>query len=254
MKEANLKKLLDNKVTAYCQKSFIEKDPISIPHLFKQKEDIEISGFFAAIFSWGNRTTIIQKSKELIDRMDMSPYDYCMNASGKELSRLESFKHRTFKSEDLYHFIDFFRSHYEKNKSLETAFTNFMDKNDENMEHALQGFRKYFFEQEHLPRTRKHISTPESNSTCKRLNMFLRWMVRKGPVDFGIWKQINPSQLICPLDIHVFRVAKKLKIISRNAPDWIAAVELTEYLKSLDPEDPVKYDFALFSLGVLEKY
>ncbi|MFZ9661791.1 MAG: TIGR02757 family protein [Chitinophagaceae bacterium] len=254
MKEALLKKLLDSKVELYCNPLFIEKDPILIPHLFKRKEDIEISGFFAAIFSWGNRTTIIHKSKELMERMDMNPYEFCMHASKKELIQLESFVHRTFKAEDLYYFIEFFKHHYTANPSLESAFTQFMNKGDENTEQALKGFRNYFFSLEHLKRTKKHISTPDSNSTCKRLNMYLRWMVRKGPVDFGIWNSIKSSQLVCPLDVHVFRVAKKLKMMNRKSPDWIAAVELTKYLKKFDPKDPIKYDFALFSLGVLEKY
>lgn len=254
MTEQTLKKLLDNRVKQYCQSSFIQHDPISIPHMFQNKQDVEISGFFAAIFSWGNRTTIIQKSKELMERMDWNPYEFCMHASQKELKGISTFKHRTFKSEDLYYFIEFFKHHYSTNETLETAFSNYLYQKDNSIENALKGFRNYFFSMEHLKRTQKHISTPESNSTCKRLNMFLRWMVRKGPVDFGIWKNIKTSQLVCPLDVHVFRVTKKLQIIERKNPDWLAAVELTEFLKRLDARDPVKYDFALFSLGVLEKY
>lgn len=254
MTEQTLKKLLDNRVKQYCQSSFIQQDPICIPHMFKMKQDLEIAGFFAAIFSWGNRTTIIQKSKELMERMDWSPYEFCTQASPKELKDISSFKHRTFKAEDLYYFIEFFKHHYTTSESLETAFSVYMNKKDPTVENALKGFRNYFFSLEHLKRTQKHISTPESNSTCKRLNMFLRWMVRKGPVDFGIWKTISPSQLVCPLDVHVFRVTKKLQMMKRKNPDWLAAVELTEFLKQLDENDPVKYDFALFSLGVQEKY
>jgi uncharacterized protein (TIGR02757 family) len=253
MKENELKYFLDRKVDLYNQPSFIKDDPISIPHLFTKKQDIEIAGFFASIFSWGNRTTIINKSKELMQLMDNRPHDFCLNHSAKELKRLTSFKHRTFNTTDLLYCVEFFKHHFSKNKSLETAFTQ----HGKTVEEMLTGFHNYFFSFEHVPaRTKKHIATPERKSSCKRLNMFLRWMVRndnKG-VDFGIWKNIPPSQLICPIDLHVSRVAKRLGILKRKQTDWQAAIELTEYLRTLDSKDPVKYDFALFGLGVMEKF
>ena len=252
MKEKDLKDFLDRKVDEYNQPSFIKNDPISIPHLFTKKQDIEIAGFFAAIFSWGNRTTIIQKSKELIGLMDDAPYDFSLNHTAGDLKKLLSFKHRTFNTTDLLYFVEFLKSHFTNHISLETAFTL----HGKTMAEMLIGFHHYFFSLEHIPaRTKKHIATPERKSSCKRINMFLRWMVRndnKG-VDFGIWKNISPSQLICPLDLHVVRVAKRLNILQRKQTDWQAAVELTEYLRTLDNKDPVKYDFALFGMGVNEK-
>ena len=252
MNQKALKEFLDRKVNQYNQPSFIKDDPISIPHLFTKKQDMEIAGLFAAIFSWGNRTTIIQKSKELMRLMNMQPYAFCVDHSPADLKRLLSFKHRTFNPTDLLYFISFFKYHYSKHKSLETAFTI----QGPSAEKMLTGFHYYFFSLEEVPaRTKKHISSPEKNSTCKRLNMFLRWMVRcdnKG-VDFGIWKSISPSQLICPIDLHVARVARGLNILQRKQTDWAAAIELTSYLRTLDKKDPVKYDFALFNLGAIEK-
>ena len=253
MNGKEFKEFLDAKVELYNQHSFIKDDPISIPHLFNKKQDIEIAGFFAAVFSWGNRTTIINKSKELMKLMDNSPYDFCLDHSPRELKRLASFKHRTFSTTDLLYFIEFFKYHYSKHKSIETAFTT----HGITVEKMLTGFHHYFFSLEHVPaRTKKHIATPERRSSCKRLNMFLRWMVRddnKG-VDFGIWKNISPSQLICPIDMHVARVSRRLDILKRKQTDWLAALELTQYLRTLDKNDPVKYDFALFGLGVKEKF
>lgn len=237
----------------YNRPSFIKDDPISIPHLFTKKQDIEIAGFFAAVFAWGNRTTIINKSKELMQWMDMSPYEFCLNEDLDRLKRLLEFKHRTFNATDLLYFIEFLQHHYLKHNSLETAFTKW----GTDIEQMLIGFYHYFFSLNDVPqRTRKHIASPEKKSTCKRLNMFLRWMVRNDNcgVDFGIWKLIKPSQLICPVDLHVARVAKRFNLLQRKQIDWQAAVELTEYLKTLDASDPVKYDFALFGLGALEKF
>jgi uncharacterized protein (TIGR02757 family) len=248
-----LKLFLDEKVDLYNQPSFIKDDPICIPHSFIKQQDIEIAGFFAAIFAWGNRTTIINKAKELMLLMDNAPHDFCLHHSPKELKRLLLFKHRTFNTTDLLYFVEFFRQHYVKHKSLEIAFAEHGNTTEE----MLTGFYHYFFSLEHVPeRTKKHIATPERKSSCKRLSMFLRWMVRqdnKG-VDFGIWKSISPAQLICPLDLHVVRVAKRLGILQRKQTDWLAAIKLTEYLRTLDADDPVKYDFALFGLGVMEKY
>lgn len=252
-KQTTLSVFLNKKVDQYNQPSFISNDPVSIPHLFSKKQDIEIAGFFAAIFSWGNRTTIIQKSKELMQLMNNEPYQFCLQHTEKDIKRLLAFKHRTFNTTDLLYFIEFLKFHYTNYKSFEDAFTMHGD----TIEKMLVGFHHYFFSLEHIPeRTRKHIATPERNSSCKRLNMFLRWMVRQdnNGVDFGIWKKISPAQLICPIDLHVSRVAKRLNILTRKQTDWQAAIELTDYLRTLDRNDPVKYDFALFGLGVMEKY
>ncbi|MER3498694.1 MAG: TIGR02757 family protein [Chitinophagaceae bacterium] len=245
---------LEKKVDEYNQPSFILNDPISIPHLFKKKEDIEIAGFFAAIFSWGNRKTIIQKSKDLLQRMDMQPHEFCLHHSKKEIQRLRNFCHRTFNEDDLLYFVEFFRHHYAQNSSLQTAFSKWMKPGDTTVENALIGFRNYFFSLEHLKRTEKHISSPKQKSSCKRLNMYLRWMVRKDDrgVDVGLWKEIKPAQLICPVDVHVARVAKHFGLLKRKQVDWLAAVELTGHLKQFDAADPVKFDFALFGLGAIE--
>ena len=249
-----LKVFFDEKVQLYSCQSFIPSDPVSIPHLFTKQQDIEIAGFFAAIFSWGNRTTIINKSRELLNLMDMSPYQFCLDPSPSALRSMKEFKHRTFNADDLYYFIHFFQQHYQQHKSLETAFLSGLNSEDATIENGLKSFREYFFSFEHLKRTEKHIASPVQQSACKRINMFLSWMVRKDAVDFGLWKAIKPSQLVCPLDLHVFRVAKKLGLITRPQPDWLAAAELTQHLRVLDAEDPVKYDFALFSLGIEENY
>ncbi len=253
MNKKDLKGFFDKKVDEYNQPFFIADDPVSIPHLFTKKQDIEIAGFFAAIFAWGNRTTIIQKSKELMQRMEMQPYQFCLHHQAEELKKLIGFKHRTFNDTDLLYFVEFFKYHYSNYESLESAFTM----HGETIEKMLTGFHHYFFSLEHIPnRTRKHIASPEKGSTCKRLNMFLRWMVRRDDkgVDFGIWKNISPSQLICPIDLHVARVAKRFNLLHRKQTDWLAAVELTNYLRTLDKKDPVKYDFALFGMGVVDKF
>lgn len=254
---AELQKFLEKKVKEYNRPSFIENDPICVPHSFTKKQDIEIAGFFAAIFAWGNRTTIINKTKELMQLMDNSPHSFCLNHTDDELKKLLHFKHRTFNPTDLLYFVSFFKMHYSRQESLETAFSQWMKKTDANTENALNGFYDYFFSLEDVPhRTLKHIASPDKNSTCKRLSMYLRWMVRnddKG-VDFGLWKNISPSQLIVPLDVHVARVARHFNLISRKPTDWLTAVELTEEMKSIDPKDPCKFDFALFALGVLERF
>ena len=253
-----IKQLLDQKVKQYNHIDFIEKDPISIPHLFTKQQDIEIAAFFAAIFAWGNRTTIIQKSKELLERMDNAPFEFCIQHQAKDLKKLGGFAHRTFKDTDLLYCIAFFKQHYTTQKSLETAF--FIDqqssKKIKTVEAGLVHFKNYFFSLEDAPdRTKKHIASPENGSTCKRLNMFLRWMVRKDQhgVDFGLWKAISPAELIIPIDVHVARVSRAFGLISRPQIDWLTALELTAYCRTLDARDPVKYDFALFSLGVTEK-
>ena len=250
----SLKAFFDKKVAVYNQVSFIKDDPICIPHLFSKKQDIEIAGFFASIFAWGNRTTIIQKSKELMQLMDNAPHAFCTGHKETDLKKLLAFKHRTFNTTDLLYFISFFQEHYKKHDSLEDAFVLSPEKDPAARLHQ---FHNYFFSfPDAPPRTKKHIATPIKGSTCKRLNMYLRWMVRKDNkgVDFGIWNKIKPSELICPIDLHVARVAKRFQLLDRTKIDWQAGLELTEYLKTLDPKDPVKYDFALFGLGVIEKY
>jgi len=249
----SLKDFLDQALSRYNKPSFVKDDPLSIPHLFNKKQDREIAGFFAAIFAWGNRPMIIRKSRELMQLMDMEPHAFVTGHSDDELRTLLHFKHRTFNTTDLLYFVEFFRFHYSHYNSFEQAFTMHGD----NVEAMLRGFYSYFFSLEDSPdRTRKHIATPARNSTCKRLNMFLRWMVRndKQGVDLGIWKQITPAQLICPVDLHVARVARQVGLLNRTQTDWPAALELTARLRELDPEDPVKYDLALFGLGVIEKF
>lgn len=252
-----IRDFLNQKVKEYNQKIFIASDPISIPHRFSKKQDIEIAGFFAAVFAWGNRTTIINKCNELMLLMDNAPYEFITQHKEIELKKFLGFKHRTFNTTDLLHFIRVLRHHYENDSSseqtLESAFTKGLHQKDETVENALRSFHDYFFSLEDSPgRTKKHISTPANNSSCKRLNMFLRWMVRRDPsgVDFGIWKGIRSDQLVCPLDIHVQRVAVQLGLITDQKSDWKTAVALTHRLKELDPHDPVKYDIALFSMGV----
>lgn len=272
----NLKAFLDAKVAQYNRPEFIANDPVSIPHIFSKKQDIEIMGFWAATLAWGQRVTIINKCKELITLMDGAPYDFIINHEEPDLKKLLHFKHRTFNDIDTLYFISFFRWHYEHFESLEDAFVpsnKFVVPNDSEgsisttvlrqaqtsigAEAALNHFRSYFFSLPDFPhRTKKHVSSPSQKSTCKRLNMFLRWMVRKDDngVDFGIWTKLKPADLICPCDLHVDRVARKLKLINRKQTDWQTALELTERLKEFDPFDPVKYDFALFGLGVEERW
>ena len=249
----SLRSFLNKKVDLYNQPSFIQDDPVCIPHLFTKIQDIEIAAFFAAIFAWGNRRTIIRKSKELIEMMDNSPHQFIVSHEASDLKSLENFKHRTFNASDLLYFVESLKHHFLVHDSFENAF--FKSKGL-TVEQGLNHFKEYFFSHPHLKRTKKHISSPQQRSTCKRLNMFLRWMVRndgKG-VDFGLWKNISPAQLICPIDVHVARVARKTGLLQRKQTDWQAAVELTAALKELDDQDPVKYDFALFGLGVMEKY
>lgn len=249
----SIKDFLEQKVSLYNCPRFIVDDPVSIPHLFTKKQDIEIMAFFAAIFAWGQRITIINKAKELAERMDNSPYDFVINHTDRELKRLVGFKHRTFNETDLFFCIEFFKYHFSKEDSLETAF---FPNEGMSVEHGLNFFHDYFFGLPDAPvRTKKHIPSPARKSACKRLNMFLRWMVRSdnNGVDFGLWKKISPADLICPLDLHVERTARKLGLLSRDKPDWNAALELTDNLKRFDKNDPVKYDFALFGISIEEK-
>ncbi len=286
--EGELKAFLDAKVVQYNRPDFIKNDPVCIPHLFTKKQDIEIMGFWAATLAWGQRITIINKCKELIELMDGAPYDFIINHEEPDLKKLLHFKHRTFNDIDTLYFIAFLRYHYTNHDSLESAFTSNNEQtksavmlrhskhivpafphtlrepqgdsprnNKESIEQCLNHFRSYFFSLPDFPhRTRKHVSSPSQKSTCKRLNMFLRWMVRKDTngVDFGIWNNVKPSELIMPCDLHVDRVARKFGLITRKQTDWQTAVELTERLREFDPTDPVKYDFALFGLGIGEKF
>lgn len=247
---------LDEKVALFNRPDFIPNDPISIPHRFSQQQDIEISAFFAAILAWGQRKTIINKCSELMALMDNAPYQFITGHSETDLKRFLHFKHRTFNTTDTLYFIAFLRHYYLQHNTLETAFAQFLSPKDDNCRKALSGFYNLFFSLENAPkRTQKHISTPDKKSACKRINMFLRWMVRSDAqgVDFGIWKQIKPAQLLIPLDVHVERIARRLHLIERKQSDWHTVLELTDRLKTFDPNDPIKYDFALFGIGVLEK-
>ena len=249
-------KHFNQKFHRYSQSGFIEHDPVCIPHAFSKKQDIEIAGLFAAVLAWGQRATIIRKCRELMQRMDNAPHDFMLNASGPQLKSLLGFKHRTFNDTDLLYFVEFLRHHYAQHDSLETAFSQWISPGDTTIEQALTGFHNYFFSLKDFPRrTIKHISTPARKSACKRLNMFLRWMVRSDEygIDFGLWKAIEPSQLVCPLDVHVDRVARRYGLITRKQTDWLTALELTENLRNMDPRDPVKYDIVLFSEGVEER-
>lgn len=246
----DLKSYLDEKVDKYNRPSFIDLDPISIPHRFTELQDIEITAFWIAMLSWGQRVTIINKANELIRLMDNAPYDFICNHQSSDLKRFLQFKHRTFQPDDTLYFIDFFKRFYASHKSLEDAF---FPTKDINVKSALSQFHNRFFDCDHAPkRTRKHVSTPVRNSSCKRLNMFLRWMIRKDDrgVDFGLWEHINMSELKIPLDVHVFKVSHQLGLLNRNKSDWQAVEELTSSLRRLSPTDPVRYDFALFSIGI----
>ena len=254
MKTSSLKAFLDIQVEKYNQISFIEDDPICIPHQFTLKQDIEIMGLFASVFAWGQRKTIINKCNELSNRMDNRPYDFILNHQDSDLKGLLGFKHRTFTDTDLLYFVSFLNKWYKDNESLEFAFSKHLNPKDKNIEKALTGFRLLFESNDEAPRrTLKHVSSPSQNSACKRLCMYLRWMVRDddSKVDFGIWKTIKPSQLICPLDLHVQRTAIKFGLLQREQSDWKAALELTDNLKQFDKKDPVKYDFALFGLSIM---
>lgn len=232
---------------------FVTDDSISVPHRFKVLQDIEIAGFFTAIMAWGQRKTIINKANELMAYMDEAPYDFICHHKEKDRKRFASFKHRTLQPDDVLFLVDVLQRYYLNHQSLEHAFASHMQSDDEDVYNGLVGFHKMIFDQPWvLERTRKHIATPLRKSSCKRLNMFLRWMVRHDDagVDFGLWKNISPAQLIIPLDVHVGNVARKLHLLDRKANDWMAAKELTDTLKKFDPKDPVKYDFALFGAGV----
>ena len=252
----DLKELLEEKVALYNRPAFIDNDPVCIPHRFVTKQDIEISGLFAAVLAWGNRTSIINSCTKIMGYMDNAPHQFITQHADTDLKRFLHFAHRTFNTTDLLYFIEFLSWHYGHSDTLEDAFVPGKKYTGSNVKDALIHFNHYFFSVEHPERTRKHVATPERNSACKRLNMYLRWMVRadnKG-VDFGIWKKISPAQLVCPLDVHVARVAHRLGLLESDKADWKNAELLTAQLAQLNPQDPAVYDYALFGLGVAERF
>ena len=254
MNRTELKDFLDSKVEQYNNPKFIETDPIQIPHQFTLKEDIEIAGFLTATISWGNRKSIIKNAKHMMELLELSPYDFVMNHETSDLKKLNVFVHRTFNGEDFIQFIISLKHIYKTHNGLESIFSKYAKK--DSLQFSIHEFKKHFFEVLHLPRTQKHISDPLKNSAAKRINMYLRWMIRndKTGVDFGIWKSLSPSQLSCPLDVHSGNVARKLGLLNRKQNDAKALNELDISLRQFDVHDPVKYDFALFGLGVFERF
>ncbi|TVZ59606.1 uncharacterized protein (TIGR02757 family) [Flavobacteriaceae bacterium MAR_2010_105] len=250
----DLKDFLDAKVIQYNNSKFIETDPIQVPHTFSLKEDIEISGFLTATIAWGNRKSIINNAKRMMTLLENAPHDFVINHQDSDLEKLLPFVHRTFNGEDFIQFIASLKHIYETHLGLEQVFASYSEK--DSLQKSIHKLKSHFFEVEHLPRTQKHISDPLKNSAAKRINMFLRWMVRQDTagVDFGIWKSLSPSQLSCPLDVHSGNVARKLGLLNRKQNDAKALNELDNSLRKLDPKDPVKYDFALFGLGVFEAF
>jgi uncharacterized protein (TIGR02757 family) len=249
-----LKDFLDEKVATYNRPGFITWDPIQIPHRFTKKEDIEIAGFLAATMAWGNRKSIINNATNLLERMDHSPYEFVIHHTASDEKRLEGFVHRTFQEVDLLYFLKALRHLYTKHGGLEAVFSRFSK--EEPLQPAIHQFKKLFFSLPHAARTQKHISDPMKNSAAKRINMFLRWMVRNdnAGVDFGIWRTLSPAQLSCPLDVHSGNVARKLGLLHRKQNDAKAVAQLDAALRRFDANDPVKYDFALFGLGAFEKF
>lgn len=254
MKKQELKEFLDAKVDAYNHPRFIESDPIQIPHQFSRKEDIEIAGFLAATISWGNRKSIITNANKMMALLDHAPFDFVKDHEPSDLEQLRPFVHRTFNEDDFIQFIKSLNHIYENHGGLEAVFSKHAE--PFSIQNAIHHFKEYFFEIEHLPRSQKHVSDPLKNSAAKRINMFLRWMVRddNNGVDFGIWKSLTPAQLSCPLDIHSGNVARSLGLLKRKQNDAKALNELDKALRKLDKNDPVKYDFALFGLGVFEGF
>ncbi|WP_046744719.1 TIGR02757 family protein [Kordia zhangzhouensis] len=253
MNLTELQSFLDEKVIEFNQPKFVGSDPIQIPHQFQQKEDIEIAGFLTATIAWGNRTMIINNSNKMMVLLGNSPYDFVMNHTEDDLEKLKMFVHRTFNGTDLIFFIKSLQNIYQNYGGLEAVFAN---AKAENLQDSISEFKEVFFSIPHPERTRKHVSDPKKGSAAKRINMFLRWMVRNDNtgVDLGIWKSLSPSQLSCPLDVHSGNVARKLGLLKRKQNDAKALLELDTTLRKLDPNDPVKYDFALFGLGVFEKF
>lgn len=254
MDQPQLKEFLDEKVDEFNNPSFINSDPISIPHRFSIKEDIEISGFLAATIAWGNRKSIIKNANRMVELMGSSPYDFIMNHEEQHLKPLSGFVHRTFNGTDFVGFVNGLKHLYTFHDGLEGVFTKYQEPGT--LQPAISKLKELFFEADHLPRTHKHISNPLKGSSAKRINMYLRWLVRNdcAGVDFGLWRSIPSSSLSCPLDVHSGNVARKLGLLQRKQNDAKAVVELDNSLRRMDPVDPVKYDFALFGLGVFEKF
>lgn len=254
MNQQELKDFLDTKVIEYNTLEFIDSDPVQIPHLYEQKEDIEIAGFLAATIAWGKREMIIKNSHKMMSFLGNSPYDFVMNHTAEHLEAFEHFVHRTFNLDDFKYFITALKNIYTHHQGIEQVFEKHQTENS--LQPAIHEFKKLFFELPHQSRSTKHISDPLKGSAAKRINMYLRWMVRNDNlgVDFGIWKNINPSKLSCPLDVHSGNVARKLGLLKRKQNDGKALLELDTALRKMDPLDPVKYDFALFGLGVFEKF
>ena len=254
MTKQELKEFLDAKVIQYNHPWFLESDPIQIPHRFNIREDIEISAFLTATIAWGNRKSIINNANRLMELMGNSPLDFVMKHGDQDLEKLEPFVHRTFNGKDLGYFVKSLQNIYVNHGGLESALLPIVGAT--NLQPAISRFKQIFFELPHPPRTTKHISDPLKGSAAKRINMFLRWMVRDNStgVDFGLWNNLSPAQLSCPLDVHSGNVARKLKLLKRKQNDAKALAELDANLRKLDPQDPVKYDFALFGLGVFEKF
>jgi uncharacterized protein (TIGR02757 family) len=254
MNQLELKSFLDEKVELYNRPNFIESDPVQIPHRYTLKEDKEIAGFLAATIAWGNRKMIIQNSIKMMDLLGNSPYDFILNHNENDLENLEKFVHRTFNGQDFTYFIKSLKNIYLNHGGLENIFTKHQE--SDSLQSAITEFKKIFFELDHSIRTEKHVSDPSKNSSSKRINMWLRWNCRQDSkgVDLGIWKNISPAKLSCPLDVHSGNVARKLGLLTRTQNDGKALAELDSNLRLLDPKDPVKYDFALFGLGVFEKF
>ena len=259
MTQTELKDFLDAKVIQYNHPRFIESDPIQVPHQFTKKEDIEISAFLTATIAWGNRKSIIKNAFRMMALLEQSPYDFIMHHSDKDLQQLKPFVHRTFNGDDFMQFIKSLKHVYSNHNGLEAIFAKHTDNNNNNnnnLQLSIHKFKSAFFEIEHLERSKKHVSDPLKNSAAKRINMYLRWMVRQDQngVDFGIWNSISPALLSCPLDVHSGNVARKLNLLKRKQNDAKALLELDGALRQLDAKDPSKYDFALFGLGVFEGF
>ena len=256
LSHGRIKNFLEEKTALYNSAEFIRTDPVSIPHLFSKKEDIEIAGFLAAAIAWGQRPVILKNAKAFLQLMDDSPHAFITGFKSSDLKRFRPFVHRTFNGTDAVYFLKALRNIYKVHGGLEKVFLSGLQSGDSDLKNSITHCRKIFFSLPHLQRTEKHFSNPDAGSAAKRINMFLRWMVRKdnSGVDFGIWKSIPPSLLSCPLDVHSGRVARRLGLLKRKQNDWKATEELTASLKSYDAADPVKYDFALFGLGVFERF
>lgn len=252
MNQNEVKDFLNEKVEQYLKPNFIEDDPIGVPYLFTSKEDIEISAFLTATIAWGRRAMIIKNAHKMMNVMDNSPYDFILNSSPKDLNACNSFVHRTFNGVDFKTFILCLRHIYQNHGGLEKSFYT----NKEDMAEGISNFKQLFFSTNHHKRSQKHVSDPLKGSAAKRLIMYLRWMVRPNTegVDFGLWKSLSPSQLSCPLDVHIGNVGRKLGLIKRKANDWKAVKELDQHLRQYCKEDPAKYDFALFGLGLYENF